>query len=175
MPTMFVSKCYKTKHFGQDSLFHKKPKLGRKITIFTVLKCGKGRNPMKTTIWATIIENVVRKGRKKPILDPKCARFPSENANLTNGTHFTHKRGRLSRISIPTSSQSLHLSLRSLIFNPRSLKISISIENFQSEIGRLKVSDSLLSEILNFSQSFALWVSVGTCKHHKSKCSGSNH
>ena len=29
LPTIFVSKCYKTKHFGQDSLFHKKPKLGR--------------------------------------------------------------------------------------------------------------------------------------------------
>ena len=24
------------------------------------------------------------------MLDPKCAWFPSENANLTNGTHFTH-------------------------------------------------------------------------------------
>ena len=45
---------------------------------------------MKTTIWATIIENVVRKGRNEPILDSKCARFPGENANLTNGTHFTH-------------------------------------------------------------------------------------
>ena len=30
LPTMFVSKCYKTKHFGQDSLFHKKPKLRRR-------------------------------------------------------------------------------------------------------------------------------------------------
>ena len=47
LPTMFVSKCYKTKHLGQDSLFHMKPKLGRKITIFTVLKWGKGRNHCK--------------------------------------------------------------------------------------------------------------------------------
>ena len=45
LPTMLVSKCYKTKHFGQDSLFFTKiPKLGRKITIFTVLKWEKGRN-----------------------------------------------------------------------------------------------------------------------------------
>ena len=34
-----------------------------KITTFTVLKWGKGRNHYKTTIWATIIENVVREGR----------------------------------------------------------------------------------------------------------------
>ena len=29
----------------------------------------------------------------KPILGPRCARFPSENGNLTNGTRFTHIRG----------------------------------------------------------------------------------
>ena len=38
LPTMFVSKCYKTKHFGQDSLFHKKPKLGRKNHYFYSVK-----------------------------------------------------------------------------------------------------------------------------------------
>ena len=43
---MFVSKCYKTKHFGKDSLLHKKPKLGRKI----VSQWGKGEITMKTTI-----------------------------------------------------------------------------------------------------------------------------
>ena len=26
-------------------------------------------------------------------MDPKCARFPGGNANLTNGTHFTHIQG----------------------------------------------------------------------------------
>ena len=40
LPTMFVSKCYKTKHFGQDSLFHKKPKLGRKNHYFHSAKMG---------------------------------------------------------------------------------------------------------------------------------------
>ena len=40
LPTMFVSKCYKTKHFGQDSLFHKKPKLGRKNHYFYSVKMG---------------------------------------------------------------------------------------------------------------------------------------
>ena len=89
LPTMFVSKCYKTKHFGQDSP-HKKPKLRRRNLFFTVLKWGKGENTMKATIWATIIENVVRKGREQTHFSPKCARFPGENANLTNGTHFTH-------------------------------------------------------------------------------------
>ena len=48
---------------------------------------------MKTTIRATIIENVVPKGRKRTHFGPKCAQFPSENANLTNGTQFTHIRG----------------------------------------------------------------------------------
>ena len=28
-----------------------------------------------------------KKAENRPILDPKCARFPGENANLTNGTH----------------------------------------------------------------------------------------
>ena len=40
LPTMFVSECYKTKHFGQDSLFHKKPKLGRKNHYFYSVKMG---------------------------------------------------------------------------------------------------------------------------------------
>ena len=44
LPTMFVSKCYKTKHFGRDSLFHTKPKLGRKNHCFYSVKMGKGRN-----------------------------------------------------------------------------------------------------------------------------------
>ena len=48
---------------------------------------------MKTTIWATIIENVVQKGRNQPILHPKRALFPGENANLANGTHFTRIGG----------------------------------------------------------------------------------
>ena len=65
LPTMFVPKCYKTEHFGQDSLFHKKPKLGRKNHYFYSAKMGgKGEITVQTTIWATIIENVVRKGRK---------------------------------------------------------------------------------------------------------------
>ena len=65
LQTLFVPKWYKTKHFGQDSLFHKKPKLGRKNHYFDSVKMGvKGKITMKTTIWATIIENVVRKGRK---------------------------------------------------------------------------------------------------------------
>ena len=74
LPTMFVSKCYKTKHFGQDSLFfRKKPKLGRKNHYFYSVKIilgGKGEITMKTTIWATIIENVVRKGRKSVHFGP---------------------------------------------------------------------------------------------------------
>ena len=37
---MFVSKCYKTKHFGQDSLFYKKPKLGRKNHYYYSVKMG---------------------------------------------------------------------------------------------------------------------------------------
>ena len=40
LPTIFVSKCYKTKHFGQDSLFHKKPKLGRKNHYFYSVEMG---------------------------------------------------------------------------------------------------------------------------------------
>ena len=47
LPTMFVSKCYKTKHFGQDSLFHKKPKQGRKNHYFYSVIMGKGRNQYK--------------------------------------------------------------------------------------------------------------------------------
>ena len=88
---MFVSKCYKRKHLGKDSLFHKKPKFGRQNHYFCSVKMGgKGEITMKTRIWATAIENVARKAEIKPILGPKCARFLSENANLTNGTHFTH-------------------------------------------------------------------------------------
>ena len=40
LPTMFVSKCYKTKHFGQDSFLHKKPKHGRKNLYFYSVKMG---------------------------------------------------------------------------------------------------------------------------------------
>ena len=40
LPTMFVSKCYKTKHFGQDSLFHKRPKLRRRNHYFYSVKMG---------------------------------------------------------------------------------------------------------------------------------------
>ena len=40
LPTMCVSECYKTKHVGQDSLFHKKPKLRRRNHYFYSVKIG---------------------------------------------------------------------------------------------------------------------------------------
>ena len=43
-------------------------------------------------------ENVVRNGRKSPVFGPKNAPFCCKNANLTNGTHFTHIRGGGSRL-----------------------------------------------------------------------------
>ena len=59
--------------------------------------CGSGHssniigaeNTIKYSIWATLIENVVRKRRKSPFLDQKIAPFCCKNANLTNGTYFT--------------------------------------------------------------------------------------
>ena len=40
LPTLFVLKWHKTKQSGQDSLFHKKPKLGRKNHYFYSVKMG---------------------------------------------------------------------------------------------------------------------------------------
>ena len=60
------------KHFGQDSLSHKKPKLGSKNHCFYSVKMGERA-----------------KSLSKPRFGPQ-SRFPSENANLTNGTPFTH-------------------------------------------------------------------------------------
>ena len=51
--------------------FTRSQNLEGKITIFTVLKWRKGEITMKTTIWAAIIENVVRKGRKWTHFGPK--------------------------------------------------------------------------------------------------------
>ena len=96
MPPMFVCVCpnaTKTKHFGQDSLSHKKPELRRKNHVFTVSECGKGRNhDEKPRFGPESLKNIVRKGRKS-------TRFWTQNvhgfqvkndANLTNGNHFTH-------------------------------------------------------------------------------------
>ena len=67
LPTMFVSKSYKTKHFGQDSLLHKKPKHGRKNHYFTVLKWGKGRNHYKNH---DLGHNHWKRSAKRPKIDP---------------------------------------------------------------------------------------------------------
>ena len=40
LPTMFVSKCYKTKHLAKIHFFYKKPKLGRKNHYFYSVKMG---------------------------------------------------------------------------------------------------------------------------------------
>ena len=48
---------------------------------------------MKTRIWATIVENVVQKGRNEPHFGPKMCTISKRERQLTNGTHFTHIRG----------------------------------------------------------------------------------
>ena len=82
---VFVQMLQNQSIFGQDSLFTRSQKLKGKITTFTVLKWVKERNHYKNHDLATIIE---KRSAKRPKMNPfwthKCARFPNENANLTN-------------------------------------------------------------------------------------------
>ena len=77
LPTMFASKCYKTKHFGQDSgfpFFTRSQNLEGKITIFTVLKWGKGRNHYENH---DLGHNRWKRSEKRPKMNP----FWSQNVH----------------------------------------------------------------------------------------------
>ena len=64
LSTMFFPNATKQSILAKTHFFTRSQSFEEKVTILQCSNGGKSEITMKTTIWATVIENVVRKGRK---------------------------------------------------------------------------------------------------------------